>query len=87
MAVSSASQRAARLRRQSRGTSIRMPFFPPPSWGRASQPGDRVYVSDAAGHEVTFSVTALQVEPLDGFPTLRVFGPAKGRLLVTATLV
>src|SRR5438874_1777586 len=45
------------------------------------QAGDRVYVSDAAGHEVTFSVTALQVEPLDGFPTLRVFGPAKGRLL------
>src|SRR5438067_933266 len=45
------------------------------------QTGDRVYVSDAAGHEVTFSVTALQVEPLDGFPTLRVFGPAKGRLL------
>src|SRR2546430_3612109 len=45
------------------------------------QPGDRVYVSDAAGHEVTFSVTTLQVEPLDGFPTLRVFGPAKGRLL------
>ncbi|TMG12141.1 MAG: DUF11 domain-containing protein, partial [Chloroflexi bacterium] len=45
------------------------------------QPGDRIYVSDAAGHEATFSVTALQVEPLDGFPTLRVFGPAKGRLL------
>ena len=45
------------------------------------QPGDRVYVSDAAGHEAAFSVTALQVEPLDGFPTLRVFGPAKGRLL------
>jgi len=45
------------------------------------QPGDRVYVSDVAGHEVTFIVTALQVEPLDGFPTVRVFGPAKARLL------
>jgi uncharacterized repeat protein (TIGR01451 family) len=45
------------------------------------QPGDRIYVSDAAGNEVTFSVTGLQLEPLQGFPTFRVFGPAKGHLL------
>jgi LPXTG-site transpeptidase (sortase) family protein len=45
------------------------------------QSGDRIYVSDAAGRELTFSVTALQVLPLDGFPTLRVFGPAHGRFL------
>ncbi|TMD68282.1 MAG: DUF11 domain-containing protein, partial [Chloroflexi bacterium] len=45
------------------------------------RPGDRIYVSDATGNQLTFSVTALQVAPLDGFPTLRVFGPASGRLL------
>ncbi len=45
------------------------------------KPGDRIYVSDGSGNEVTFAVTTLQVEPLDGFPTLRVFGPAHGRLL------
>ena len=45
------------------------------------QPGDRIYVSDVAGREVTFRVTALQVASLDGFPTLRVFGPARGHLL------
>jgi uncharacterized repeat protein (TIGR01451 family) len=45
------------------------------------KPGDRIYVSDAGGNEMTFAVTALQVEPLDGFPTLRVFGPAHGRFL------
>jgi sortase A len=45
------------------------------------QPGDRIYVSDAAGNELTFNVTVLQLEPLEGFPTLRVFGPAKGYLL------
>ncbi|TMD22780.1 MAG: class F sortase, partial [Chloroflexi bacterium] len=45
------------------------------------QPGDRIYVSDATGHEVTFSVSALKVEPLDGFPTVQVFGPARGHLL------
>jgi sortase (surface protein transpeptidase) len=44
-------------------------------------PGDRIYVSDADGRELTFSVNALEVLPLDGFPTLRVFGPAHGRLL------
>src|ERR1700730_17849946 len=44
-------------------------------------PGDRIYVSDADGRELTFSVSALQVLPLDGFPTLRVFGPAHGRFL------
>jgi LPXTG-site transpeptidase (sortase) family protein len=43
--------------------------------------GDRIYVSDANGEELTFGVNALQVLPLDGFPTLRVFGPAKGRFL------
>jgi sortase (surface protein transpeptidase) len=45
------------------------------------RPGDRIFVSDEAGAELTFRVTALQVEPLDGFPTLRVFGPAQGRFL------
>lgn len=45
------------------------------------KPGDRIYVSDAGGGELTFVVTALQVEPLRGFPTLRVFGPASGRFL------
>ena len=44
-------------------------------------PGDRIYVSDAAGAELTFTVSALQEAPLDGFPSLRVFGPAKGRFL------
>jgi uncharacterized repeat protein (TIGR01451 family) len=44
-------------------------------------PGDRIYVSDASGAELTFRATALQVEPLDGFPTLQVFGPAHGRFL------
>ena len=44
-------------------------------------PGDRIYVSDVDGRELTFRVNALQVLPLDGFPTLRVFGPAHGRLL------
>ena len=43
--------------------------------------GDRIYVSDDDGNQLTFLVTALQVEPLDGFPTMRVFGPAKGRFL------
>jgi uncharacterized repeat protein (TIGR01451 family) len=45
------------------------------------KPGDQIYVSDAGGGELTFAVTAVQVEPLQGFPTLRVFGPAKGRFL------
>jgi LPXTG-site transpeptidase (sortase) family protein len=45
------------------------------------RPGDRVYVSDAAGGELTFRVTALQVAPLDGFPVVRVFGPKQGRFL------
>ena len=44
-------------------------------------PGDRIYVSDATGSELTFSVTALQVAPLDGFPVVRVFGPAHGHFL------
>jgi sortase (surface protein transpeptidase) len=44
-------------------------------------PGDRIFVSDESGGEVSFRVTALRVEPLDGFPTLRVFGPAQGRFL------
>ena len=37
--------------------------------------------SDEAGAELTFRVTALRVEHLDGFPTLRVFSPAAGRFL------
>ncbi|HKN56121.1 MAG TPA: sortase [Amycolatopsis sp.] len=45
------------------------------------RPGDQILVSDAEGRELTFKVTALQVVPLDGFPTLRVFGPAHGRFL------
>jgi uncharacterized repeat protein (TIGR01451 family) len=45
------------------------------------RPGDRIYVSDEDGGELTFRVTGLQVAPLDGFPTLRVFGPAQGRFL------
>jgi sortase (surface protein transpeptidase) len=45
------------------------------------KPSDPIYVSDAAGHELTFRVTALQVEPRDGFNTLKVFGPARGRFL------
>jgi uncharacterized repeat protein (TIGR01451 family) len=44
-------------------------------------PGDRFYVSDASGSELTFRVATLQVEPLDGFPVVRVFGPSHGRLL------
>jgi sortase (surface protein transpeptidase) len=48
---------------------------------RRLHPGDQIFVSDEAGAELTFRVTALQVAPLDGFPTLRVFGPAHGRLL------
>jgi len=45
------------------------------------RPGDRIFVSDEAGAELTFRVTALRVEPLDGFPTLRVFGPTSGLFL------
>jgi hypothetical protein len=45
------------------------------------KPGDRIYVSDASGGELTFAVTVVQVEPLRGFPTLAVFGPASGRFL------
>jgi len=45
------------------------------------RPGDHIYVSDASGNELTFKVTALEVAPLNGFPSLRVFGPAKGRSL------
>jgi sortase (surface protein transpeptidase) len=45
------------------------------------KPGDRIYVSDSSGNEATFTVTALKLEPLDGFNTLRVFGPAQGRFL------
>jgi hypothetical protein len=45
------------------------------------KPGDTIYVSDAGGAELTFAVTAVEVEPLRGFPTLRVFGPASGRFL------
>jgi uncharacterized repeat protein (TIGR01451 family) len=44
-------------------------------------PGDRIYVSDASGAELTFTATVIQVETLTGFPTLRVFGPAHGRFL------
>jgi uncharacterized repeat protein (TIGR01451 family) len=44
-------------------------------------PGDPIYVSDAEGRELTFHVTALQVEPLDGFNTLKVFGPAHGQFM------
>jgi uncharacterized repeat protein (TIGR01451 family) len=43
--------------------------------------GDRIFVSDEDGGELTFRVTAVRVEPLDGFPTLKVFGPANGRYL------
>ena len=43
--------------------------------------GDKIYVSDARGAELTFRVTALQVAPLNGFPTMRVFGPSTGRSL------
>ena len=45
------------------------------------KPGDQIYVSDAAGGELTFAVTGVEVQPLRGFPTLRVFGPASGRFL------
>jgi uncharacterized repeat protein (TIGR01451 family) len=45
------------------------------------QPGDQIYVSDASGAELAFRVRALAVEPLDGFPSLQVFGPAHGRFL------
>jgi sortase (surface protein transpeptidase) len=45
------------------------------------KPGDQIFVSDAGGGELTFAVTAVQVAPLRGFPTLRVFGPAGGRFL------
>jgi sortase (surface protein transpeptidase) len=45
------------------------------------KPGDTIYVSDAGGAELTFAVTAVEVEPLRGFPTLQVFGPASGRFL------
>ena len=44
-------------------------------------PGDRIFVSDQDGNELNFRITALRVEPLDGFPTLRVFGPSQRRLL------
>ena len=43
--------------------------------------GDNIYVSDSNGAELTFAVTAVEVLPLRGFPTLRVFGPASGRFL------
>ena len=43
--------------------------------------GDRIYVSDAAGNELTFRVTAVSVVPREGFPVVRVFGPAAGRFL------
>ena len=43
--------------------------------------GDRIYVSDAAGNELTFRVTAVSVVPREGFPAVRVFGPAAGRFL------
>jgi uncharacterized repeat protein (TIGR01451 family) len=45
------------------------------------QPGDRIYVSDADGNELTFKVATVQLEPLDGFPTMRVFGPSSGHVL------
>jgi hypothetical protein len=45
------------------------------------RPGNPIYVSDASGRELIFRVTALQVEPLDGFNTLQVFGPTHGRFL------
>src|SRR4030081_675625 len=38
--------------------------------------GDNIYVSDSNGAELIFAVTAVEVQPLRGFPTLRVFGPA-----------
>jgi len=43
--------------------------------------GDRIYVSDAEGAELTFRVTALQVAPLNGFPALQVFGPSRAHAL------
>jgi hypothetical protein len=38
-------------------------------------------VSDTTGAELTFQVTAQQVAPLNGFPSLRVFGPSKTQAL------
>jgi sortase A len=49
------------------------------------QPGDRIYISDAGGSELTFRVRALRLEPLQGFPTLQVFGPSSGHLLNVIT--
>ena len=48
---------------------------------RRLRPGDRIFVSDVDGAELTFRVSAVRAEPLDGFPTLGVFGPAQGRFL------
>jgi hypothetical protein len=45
------------------------------------KPGDNIFVSDANGAELTFAVTAVELQPLRGFPTLRVFGPASGRFV------
>jgi uncharacterized repeat protein (TIGR01451 family) len=43
--------------------------------------GDSIYVSDAAGNELTFRVMSVAVVPREGFPAVRVFGPASGRFL------
>jgi sortase (surface protein transpeptidase) len=45
------------------------------------RPGDRIYVSDADGNELVFAVRVVDVEPLNGFPTVKVFGPSKDRML------
>ena len=40
--------------------------------------GDKVYVLDAAGQQLSFTVTGVALEPRNGFPTMKVFGPAAG---------
>jgi uncharacterized repeat protein (TIGR01451 family) len=48
---------------------------------RGLRPGDRIYVSDDSGGELSFAVTAVQSLPLEGFPILQVFGPGSSRSL------
>jgi sortase (surface protein transpeptidase) len=43
--------------------------------------GDRIYVTDQAGRERGFVVTALESYPLAAAPLVRIFGPTSGRQL------
>lgn len=48
-------------------------------------PGDEIFVEDADGSSVRFTVTHLEQHPKDAFPTQAVYGPTRGPTLRLVT--